>query len=154
MDIFNKEFQEFLFKKYSFKEMGGSYVFAFFPQELKNCFFYKENNLNHNDVYFNLMSIFESYGLELKNYDSKYRDLMHTDFMHMEIGDIKSLRKSFFFNLISFKEHHLNNNKCIVYFKEEKDIYNFIEDFLKFEGYYTKRFLITEKKKNYYSKIE
>jgi len=146
MDIFK---QESLFKKYSIREMGGSYIFSFFPQTLEKCFFYKDKNFNYNDVYFNLMSIFESYGLELKYYESQYRD-----FMHMEIGDIKGLRKVFFINLFPFREHHLNNNKCIVYFKEEKDIYNFVEDFLKFEGYYTKRFLITEKRKSYYSKIK
>ena len=72
----------------------------------------------------------------------------------MQIGDIKGLRKVFFINLFPFKEDDLNSNRCIVYFKEEKDIYNFVEEFLKFEGYYVKRFLITEKKKSYYSKIE
>lgn len=152
MDIFNKEFQKSLFKKfkkYSFKEMGGSYVFAFFPQALENCFFYKDKNFNYNDIYFNLMSIFESYGLELKDDKSQYRS-----FIHMQIGDIKGLRKVFFINLFPFKEDDLNSNRCIVYFKEEKDIYNFVEEFLKFEGYYVKRFLITEKKKSYYSKIE
>jgi hypothetical protein len=146
MDIFK---QESLFKKYSIREMGDSYIFSFFPQTLEKCFFYKDKNFNYNDIYFNLMSIFESYGLELKDYNNKY-----TDFIHMQIGDIKGLRKVFFINLFPFREDYLNSNRCIVYFNEEKDIYNFVEDFLKFECYYVKRFLITEKKRSYYSKIE